>query len=78
MSQSEEASLEAAYDKAAEIAERHLAAALAETGVPDYLIAVMMIEAAVNAAVDLTSAEDILKLLQDLTEQIAADAAEGE
>jgi len=78
MSQSEEASLEAAYDKAAEIAERHLTSALGETGVPDYLIAVMMIEAAVNAAVDLTSAEDILKLLQDLTEQIAADAAEGE
>ncbi len=61
------------YDKAAEIAERHLARALEEAGETEYLAAVMMIEASVNAAVELTSRDDIVRLLKDLTRQIELD-----
>ncbi|HLY57545.1 MAG TPA: hypothetical protein VKS60_18420 [Stellaceae bacterium] len=65
---------DALYDKAAEIADRHLAGALEAGGEIDYLVAVMMIEAAVNAAVDLTSAADIVVLLKDLVRQVEEDA----
>jgi hypothetical protein len=64
---------DALYDKAAEIAEKHLTAALEESDQLEYLVAVMMIEYAVNAAVELTSREDIIRLLKDLTEQIEQD-----
>jgi hypothetical protein len=67
---------DALYDKAAEIADRHLSAALEEGGDNDYLVAVMMIESAVNAAVELTSASDIVVLLKDLAVQVEADAAD--
>ena len=40
---------DALYDKAAEIAEKHLAAALEEGAALDYLVSVMMVEAAVNS-----------------------------
>lgn len=36
-------------------------------------IAVAMIEAAVNQAVDLTTPEDVISMLQDLIEQIEGD-----
>lgn len=68
---------DALYDKAAEIADRHLSSALEAGGEIDYLVAVMMIEASVNAAVDLTSAADIVVLLKDLVRQVEEDA-EGE
>ncbi len=61
------------YDKAAEIAEKHLGAAIEEGGDIEYLVAVMMVEASVNTAVELTSREDIVKLLKDLVEQIESD-----
>jgi hypothetical protein len=73
MSDKATADMEALYDKAGEIAERHLRAALAEGGENDYLVAVMMIEVAVNAAAEATSPEDILRLLKDLAQQIEAD-----
>jgi hypothetical protein len=64
------------YDKAAEIAEKHLGAAIEEGGDVEYLVAVMMIEASVNTAVELTSRDDIVRLLKDLVEQIETDADE--
>ena len=69
---------EALYDKAAELAEKHLGLALREAGETEYLVAVMMIEAAVNAAVDLTSPSDIVSLLKDLVRQIEMDIDEDE
>lgn len=69
---------DALYDQAAEIAEKHLSAALSEGGQLEYLVAVMMIEAAVNAAVELTSREDIIRLLTDLVQQIELDADDDE
>jgi hypothetical protein len=64
---------DALYDKAADIAEKHLAAALEEGLALDYLVAVMMVEASVNAAVEATSPEDVVKLLKDLVRQIEDD-----
>ena len=69
---------DALYDRAAEIAEKHLNAALAESNEFEYLVAVMMIEAAVNAAVDLTSRDDIVRLLADLVQQIDQDGDEDD
>ncbi len=64
------------YDKAADIAEKHLGAAIEEGGDIEYLVAVMMVEASVNTAVELTSRDDIIRLLKDLVEQIESDADE--
>ncbi len=61
------------YDQAAEIAQKHLDMALDEAGPLENLVAIMMVEAAVNAAVDATSREDIVRLLEDLVGQIEAD-----
>jgi hypothetical protein len=68
--------MEAMYDKAADIAGKHLNAALDEGGPLEYLVAVMMVEASVNAAVEATSRDDIVRLLKDLIEQIESDEAE--
>jgi hypothetical protein len=69
---------DALYDHAAEIADRHLTGALKEGGDNDYLVAVMMIEAAVNAAVELTSGPDIVVLLKDLVRQVEEDSGEDD
>lgn len=61
------------YEKALDIAEKHLDRALDEGGEIAPYVAVAMIEAAVNAAVDETSPEDIVEMLRDLIEQIEAD-----
>jgi hypothetical protein len=66
------------YDKAGEIAERHFRAALEEGAAVDYLVAVMMIEVAVNAAAEATSPDDVLRLLRDLAQQIEQDIVKGE
>ena len=76
MAKDEDADMEVMYDKAADIAGKHLNAALDEGGPLEYLVAVMMVEAAVNAAVEATSREDIVRLLKDLIEQIESDEAE--
>jgi hypothetical protein len=78
MSEDADHPMEALYDKAGEIAERHFRAALEEGGAVDYLVAVMMIEIAVNAAADATSPEDVLRLLKDLAQQIEQDIAQGD
>ncbi|HVJ55785.1 MAG TPA: hypothetical protein VM689_25205 [Aliidongia sp.] len=64
------------YDQAAEIAAKHLNAALDEGGPLENLVAIMMVEAAVNAAVDATSREDVVRLLEDLVSQIEDDESE--
>ena len=65
---------EALFDKALEVAEKHLDAAIKEGGMLGPYVAVAMIEAAVNAAVDETSHEDVADMLRDLAAQIEADA----
>ncbi len=78
MAKDDEANMEAMYDKAADIAGKHLNAALDEGGPLEYLVAVMMVEAAVNAAVEATSRDDIIRLLKDLVEQIESDESDEE
>ena len=66
------------FDQALAIADKHLDAALDEAGpLADY-VAVAMVEAAVNAAVDAAGHEDIAKVLRELADQIEKDAEEGE
>lgn len=65
---------EAMFDKALDIAEKHLDRAIKEAGPLGPYVAVAMIEAAVNVAVDETSHEDVVDMLRDLAAQIEADA----
>lgn len=67
---------EAMFEKALDIAEKHLEKAVAEGGPIGPYVAVAMIEAAVNIAVDETSHEDVVDMLRDLANQIEADADE--
>lgn len=67
-------SAEEMFDRALDLAERHLKAAVTEGGDIGPYIAVAMIEAAVNQAVDDTSPEDVVEMLRDLANQIEADA----
>jgi hypothetical protein len=69
----ENTQMEALYDQAADIADKHLVAALEEGGALGYLVGVMMVEASVNAAAEATSREDIVRLLKDLAAQIEQD-----
>lgn len=69
---------EALFEKALSVAEKHLDAAIQEGGPLGPYIAVAMIEAAVNAAVDETSHEDVIDMLRDLAAQIEADAEESD
>jgi pantothenate kinase len=75
MSKDDEA-MDEMYDKAADIAGKHLNAALDEGGELEYLVAVMMVEASVNAAVEATSRDDVIRLLRDLIEQIESDESD--
>jgi len=64
---------EALFDKALEVADRHLDAAIKEAGaLGDYVI-VGMIEAAVNRGVEVAGHEDIVDMLRDLAQQIEND-----
>lgn len=65
---------EAMFEKALDIAEKHLEKAIADGGPLGPYVAVAMIEAAVNVAVDETSHEDVVDMLRDLAAQIEADA----
>lgn len=66
------------FDKALDLAEKHLEAAMKEGGALSGYVAIAMIEAAVNQAVEETSHEDVADMLRDLADQIEADAEEGE
>lgn len=68
-----EQTAEALFEKALDIAETHLQKAMQEAGMLSDYVAVAMIEAAVNRAVDLTSHADIVDMLRDLAGQIEAD-----
>ena len=74
MSNDSSQTAEALFDKALEIAEKHLEKAIQEGGALGPYVAVAMIEAAVNAAVEETSHEDVVDMLRDLASQIEADA----
>jgi len=67
---------EAMFDKALDIAEKHLQSAMQEGGPLSSYVAVAMIEAAVNQAVEETSHEDVVDMLRDLAAQIEQDAQE--
>jgi hypothetical protein len=69
---------EAMFDKALDIAEKHLEAAMKEGGPLSSYVAVAMIEAAVNQAVEETSHEDVVDMLRDLASQIEQDAEESD
>lgn len=66
------------FDKALDLAEKHLEAAMKEGGALSGYVAIAMIEAAVNQAVEETSHTDVADMLRDLADQIEADAEEGE
>ncbi|MBI1209782.1 MAG: hypothetical protein GC191_21185 [Azospirillum sp.] len=65
---------DAMFEKALDIAEKHLQKAMTDGGSLGPYVAVAMIEAAVNAAVEETSHEDVVDMLRDLAAQIEADA----
>lgn len=64
------------FDKALDIAEKHLDAAMKEAGPLSAYVSVAMIEVAVNQAVDETSHSDVVDMLRDLANQIEQDADE--
>jgi hypothetical protein len=64
----------AMFDKALDLAEKHLLEAMKEGGPLSAYVAVAMIEAAVNQSVEQTSHEDVIGMLRDLADQIEADA----
>ncbi|MFM2042469.1 MAG: hypothetical protein RLY86_1045 [Pseudomonadota bacterium] len=66
------------FDKALDIAEKHLESAMKEAGPLSAYVSVAMIEVAVNQAVDETSHSDVVDMLRDLANQIEADADEEE
>ncbi len=73
-----DSSADVMFDKALDIAEKHLKLAIEEGGVLGPYVAVAMIEAAVNTAVDETSHEDVVDMLRDLADQIEKDAENEE
>lgn len=74
MSNDSNQTAEALFEKALSVAEKHLEMAIKEGGPLGPYVAVAMIEAAVNAAVDETSHEDVVDMLRDLAAQIEQDA----
>lgn len=69
---------EALFDKALEVADKHLEAALSEAGPLSDYVTVAMIETAVNRAVDVAGHADIADMLRDLANQIEADMDDAE
>lgn len=69
---------EAMFEKAQAIADKHLEAAMNEAGEMAPFLAVSMIEAAVNAAVDIIGAENVIEMLRDLAQQIEDDSDEDD
>ncbi len=73
MADTQTQSAEALFEKALEVADKHLSAAAAEAGpLADYVV-VAMIETAVNRAVDVAGHADIVDMLRDLATQIESD-----
>lgn len=78
MSDTSNSAAEQLFDKALDIAEKHLEAAQKEAGPLSAYVAVAMIEVAVNQAVEETSHADVVDMLRDLANQIEEDAEEEE
>lgn len=73
-----EQEMEQLFEDALDISDRHLSNALMENEELAPYVAVAMIESAVNQAVDMTSPDDVISILQDLISQIEEDAGEGD
>ena len=69
----DEVDTEELFEKALDLADTHLDKALTEAGDLAPYVAVAMIEASVNRAVEATSGEDVISILQDLITQIEND-----
>jgi hypothetical protein len=69
----EDSSADAMFERALDIAEQHLDAAIGDSGELSDWVAVAMIEAAVNRAVDGVGHADVAGILRDLADQIEAD-----
>jgi hypothetical protein len=67
---------EAMFEKALDIAEKHLELAMNEGGPLSTYVAVAMIEVAVNQSVEETSHEDVIDMLRDLAAQIEQHSRE--
>lgn len=78
MSDTPNSTAEQLFDKALDIAEKHLEMAQKEAGALSAYVAVAMIEVAVNQAVEETSHADVVDMLRDLANQIEEDAEEEE
>ena len=65
-----EVDMEQIFEDALTIADRHLTEAMKENEEMAPYIAVAMIEAAVNQAIDVSSPQDIVAILRDLASQI--------
>jgi hypothetical protein len=74
----EETSAEAMFERALNMADDAIERAREEAGDLSDFIALAMIEAAVNAALDDVPPADVIEVLRDLADQIEADAAEGD
>ena len=68
-----DADFDANFESAFSIADTHLKHAIEEGGILAPYVAIAMIEAAVNAAVDRTESKDVIDILRDLANQVAAD-----
>jgi hypothetical protein len=64
---------EALFDEALDLADAHLVKAMQVKEELAPYVAVAMIETAVNRAVEVTSAQDVVEMLHDLIGQIEAD-----
>ncbi|MFZ4068977.1 MAG: hypothetical protein ACOYJ6_02605 [Caulobacterales bacterium] len=69
----DDSSADAMFERALDIAARHLDSAVAESDELADWVAVAMIEAAVNRAVDGVGHADVAGILRDLADQIEAD-----
>jgi hypothetical protein len=76
MTESGRNTAEAMFEKALDVAEKHLQNAVREGGALGPYVSIAMIEAAVNTAVEHASNADIADMLRDLAEQIENDADE--
>ncbi len=61
---------EPSFEVALKVAEKHLDHAIGEGRELGPYVAVAMIEAAVNSAVDITSHEDVVDMLRELANQV--------
>lgn len=74
----ENAMAEALYESAAAVAADHFADAMEKAGAAAQFIPLAMIEIGVSTAVEEHGHQNVIQMLEDLIEQIAADEDEDE